>query len=93
MLKPSNYLTTISLYRDHDKALAHRDGKNCAIPARHRDSFLARNRDNGPDGFAGNANSLNCRAVMLKLYCDLRDNSYPDNQRLSITAKSRILTV
>jgi hypothetical protein len=31
--------------------------------AAHRDSFLAHNRDNGPDGFAGNANSLNCRAV------------------------------
>jgi hypothetical protein len=50
------------LYRDHDKALAHRDGKNCAILACHRDSFparttdivqsggLAHNRDNQPDG-------------------------------------------
>lgn len=31
-LKQSNYLITISLYRDPDKALAHRDGKYCAIP-------------------------------------------------------------
>jgi hypothetical protein len=53
------------LYRDRDKALAHLDGKNCAIPARHRDSFLAHNRDSRPDGFAGNANSLNCRAVIV----------------------------
>ena len=63
MLNHSNHLITISLYRDSTIALAHRDGKYCAIPARHRDSFLAHNRDNGPDGFAGNANSLNCRAV------------------------------
>jgi hypothetical protein len=51
------------LYRDRDKTLAHRNGKNCAIPACHRDSFLAHNRYIVPDGFAGNANSLNCRAV------------------------------
>ena len=51
------------MYRDRDKALARRDGKNYAMPACHRDSFLARNRDSQPDGFAGNANSLNCRAV------------------------------
>jgi hypothetical protein len=44
---------------------ASRTGKNYAIPACHRDSFLAHNRDNGPDGFAGNANSLNCRAVSV----------------------------
>ena len=31
-LKHSNHLITISLYRDRDKALAHRDGKYCAIP-------------------------------------------------------------
>jgi hypothetical protein len=62
-LKLSNYLSAISLYRDRDKALAHRDGKNCAILACHRDSFLARNRDNRPDGCASNVYSRNCRAV------------------------------
>jgi hypothetical protein len=40
MLKPANHLKIISLYRDHDKALAHRDGKNCAIPACNRDSSI-----------------------------------------------------
>jgi len=38
-LKHSNYLITISLYRDSTKALAQHDGKYCAIPACHRDSF------------------------------------------------------
>jgi hypothetical protein len=64
-LKHPNYLTTISLYRDRDKALAHHDGKYCAMPACHRDNFHAHNRDNQPDGCAANANSLNCRAVSV----------------------------
>jgi OmpA-OmpF porin, OOP family len=54
------------LYRDSTKALAHRDGKYCAILACHRDNFAAHKRDKNPDGIASNANSLNCRAVMLK---------------------------
>jgi hypothetical protein len=58
------------MYRDSTIAHAHRDGKNCAIPACHRDSSLALNRDNQPDGIAGNANSLNCRAVGCKAQCD-----------------------
>jgi len=39
-LKLSNYLSAISLYRDRDKALAHRDGKNSVILACHRDPSL-----------------------------------------------------
>jgi hypothetical protein len=62
-LKHSNHLSTYYLYRDRDKALAHRDGKYCAIPACHRDSFTARNRDKNPAGCASNANYHNCRAV------------------------------
>ena len=62
-LKHSNHLSTNYLYRDRDKALAHHDGKYCAIPACHRDSFSAHNRDKKPAGCASNANSLNCRAV------------------------------
>ena len=52
------------MYRDRDKALAHRDGKYCAIPACHRDCLLPNYRDRLPVGFAGNTNSLNCRAVI-----------------------------
>ena len=72
-LKLSNYLITISLYRDRDKALAHRDGKYCAIPACHLDSFPTHNRDKNPAGCASNANSLNCRAVIVNELCDLHD--------------------
>ena len=42
-LKYSNYLITIYLYRDRDKALAQRDGKYCAIPACYRDRSLPTN--------------------------------------------------
>jgi hypothetical protein len=51
-LNPSNYLSAISLYRDRDKALAHRDGKYRAIPARHRDKPQAKESGHWPDSFA-----------------------------------------
>jgi len=41
--KHSNLLSTKCLYRYRDKALAHRDRKNCAIPACHRDNSLLKN--------------------------------------------------
>jgi len=63
--KHSNHLSTYCLYCKRDKASAHRDGKNCAIPACHRDKFTAQKLDKKPDGFAGNTNSLNCRAVSV----------------------------
>ena len=62
--KHSTHLITNYLYRDRDNALAHHDGKYCAILACHRDSSPTQNRDRNPAGFASNANSLNCRAVM-----------------------------
>src|SRR5659263_720019 len=61
-LKQPNYLYTFVIYRDR-KTSRTLLCKYRAIPACHRDSFLARNRDNQPDGCAGNAYSLNCRAV------------------------------
>jgi len=58
-LKHSNHLSTNYLYRDRDKALAHRDGKYCApdksgqaILACHRDSSLPSYRDKNPAGCA-----------------------------------------
>jgi hypothetical protein len=42
--KQSNHLITYCLNRHRDKALAHRDGKNCAMPACHRDNSLLKNR-------------------------------------------------
>jgi len=42
-LKHSTHLITNYLYRDRDKALAHRDGKYCAIPACYRDNSLPTN--------------------------------------------------
>ena len=42
-LKHSNHLSINYLYRDRDKALAHRDRKYCAILACHRDSSLPTN--------------------------------------------------
>jgi len=38
------------MYRDSTKALAHRDGKYCAILSCHRDCFTAHNRDKNPAG-------------------------------------------
>jgi hypothetical protein len=38
------------LYRDRDKALAHRDGKYCAIPGGPPGQLHTHNRDNQPDG-------------------------------------------
>jgi hypothetical protein len=40
-----------------------RDGKNCAIPSLHRDSFLAKVSGSWPDAASGNVYSLNRRAV------------------------------
>jgi hypothetical protein len=48
--KQPNYLIIISLYRDRDKAHAHRDGKYCAIPGGPPGQLHAHNRDNQPDG-------------------------------------------
>jgi len=42
------------------------DGKKCAIPSLHRDSFAAKVPGSCPDAAAGNATSLYCRAVMFK---------------------------
>jgi hypothetical protein len=41
--KQSNLLSTNYMYRHRDKALAHLDSKNCAIPACHRDNALLKN--------------------------------------------------
>ena len=41
--KHSNHLSTNYLYRDRDKAHAHRDGKYCAISACYRDNSLPTN--------------------------------------------------
>jgi hypothetical protein len=42
------------------------DGKKCAIPSLHRDSFSAKVPGFCPDAASGNTTSLYCRAVMLK---------------------------
>ena len=75
--KHSNHLSANYLYRDRDKALAHRDGKYCAILACHRDSFTAQTRDKNPAGCASNANYHNCRAVSCKTFvCVVLKNVY-----------------
>ena len=64
-LKQPNYLYTLVLYRDRRTSRT-RQRKYCAILACHRDILTAHKRDKNPAGCASNANSLNCRAVMLK---------------------------
>ena len=39
------------------------DGKKCAIPSLHRDSFPAKHDHDLPGASSGNATSLYCRAV------------------------------
>jgi len=41
--KQLSFLSTDYLYRDSTKTSPHRDGKNCAIPACHRDNSLLKN--------------------------------------------------
>lgn len=74
MFNHSNYLSTNCLYHDRDKALAHHDGKNCAIPVLPTGTNPCQ-LPGSATGWAApvNATSLNRRAVSFNLlpYCYL----------------------
>jgi len=84
--------TLTTLYRDTRKGhkTLYPDGKKCAIPSLHRDSFSAKVPGFNPDAVSGNTTSPYCRAVMGNSTDQVTVN--PDNFIISSTTYTSQVT-